>query len=1543
MVANEPYADQLCCTGTLTGEIRVTLNTSEGFLTEVLDLIEEREAKLLAWGIVDGVFSPDELGDLIDSLINQALDVGMDSYLSSGVVLQELLSRKWLAEVPRSGGARGYRSRMGETVRLLQRLRQQFPKHAGPTGWQSAPSLVADFRFLRRQRRYPARDTPVADALALIRAAAPSPALASAVRAMLVQRGRTMMLSGFQVRATQRILRSIEERLELATIVCAGTGSGKTMAFYLPALASVYRHLITEKPNEPWVKVVALYPRTELLKDQLREVMQRIRALRANMPESERVKIRVGAIYGDTPVSPRFCDWRKIGDDCVCPTLACMDCGGELRWQNQDRKLGRERLVCAACGSIVEGDEFPLTRESLKNRVPDILFTTTEMLNQRLSDTSMMHLFGVGPKARHAPELVLMDEVHTYEGKHGAQVAYLMRRWQRLLEQPLRFVGLSATLREATQFFAALTGCRPSYVDEISPRVDEIESEGAEYMLALRGDPVSRTALLSSTIQTVMVLQRCLDPKAVRPEASISHGVFGQRTFVFTDNLDVINRLYFDMLSAEGRNSFGDPDMRRAPEGGLALLRELGNSLFRYNNGQDWRFCQDLQQGLRHRLAIKRVSSQDRGVDSSADVIVATAVLEVGFDDPTVGAVVQHKAPRGMAGFLQRKGRAGRTRGMRPWTAVVLSDYGRDRAAYQSYDQLFDPELPIRTLPLGNRYITRMQGVYASIDFLAQRLQDVSGSVWLDLSGDPPSEQRRLRLQKELRTILETDAGARRLADYLQSALRLSQEELSALLWEYPRPLMTVVLPTALRRLASNWAAGGEVQKDIKAINNPLPDFIPGSLFADLNLAEVDIALPNPPAGKPFDVPAMSVYAALREFAPGRVSRRYGVRHSSERYWIAPSPDFQTGTGLVDGLFSLDIHSIGSHVPLGECLIRHDGVDVAIPVYRPLRLNPPAPPSQVKDSSNSRLNWRSQIVASMEPAWLEPPVGSAWADIVRRVGFFTHSRNAAVEVRRFALGASAEIGVGNDKVHADSVFESDKQAVGLGAHYAADSMLFQIRIPMGLHLRGDDTKWRALRTARFIDLAWRGERLSTVGSPFMREWLAQIYLSAMTFVAVQQELGLEAADASIRSGQASISLQDVLNLLFQSQIVEAPENEGNASPDKLRLELETCLADEAILAELHDSAALLWKSVDADWEPWLRGVYHATLAAALLRSINDLCPSIDTDDLVVDLDRGPALAGQDFGSDPELVEAWFSERSPGGNGLIEEFMRRYAEDPRRFFALVRANLGMGEFELIDNQLCRLIELLEDDATSAGNGDSQSAEVVRLFRRADNQKQMADAFRQLRRSLVHDGFAPFHGFLVALGNRVLRTGSGPATDSYLSQVLQQWQSAEARIGIEIDLRVMSYYLSQSDEIDHVVADIGGLLGNDRAAWRMGAIYGLLWPRGRAVRQSGLQLWNPFADLALVERLLVADTISDDRTCISLLDEDWLQQAVTRLGEGRLVTLTCPGSERHKLSRALNVLVTNPIESVYLRAYARLQGIRQSQSLIEADLELVEAAQ
>src|SRR5207244_1192474 len=112
--------------------------------------------------------------------------------------------------------------------------------------------------------------------------------------------------------------------------------------------------------------------------------------------------------------------------------------------------------------------------------------------------------------------------------------------------------------------------------------------------------------------------------------------------------------------------------------------------------GQYWWLAEDLGHELDGDVQkrIGRTSSQDTGVDTDADIVVATASLEVGFDDDRVGAVLQHKAPHDVAQFLQRKGRAGRNAATRPWTVVVLSNFGRDRDAWDAYDALFSPIVP---------------------------------------------------------------------------------------------------------------------------------------------------------------------------------------------------------------------------------------------------------------------------------------------------------------------------------------------------------------------------------------------------------------------------------------------------------------------------------------------------------------------------------------------------------------------------------------------------------------------------------------------------------------------------------------------------------------------------------------------------------------------------------------------------------------------------------------------------------------------------------
>lgn len=1501
------------------------------FLSNVLDCIEQKESKLLVWGIVDGFFQRDELSDLISPLIDSALESGIDEFLDTDEVITALLERKLLVEVESPDSVVGYRSRMAESVRLLQRLRQLFPKHGrSPNGWQEAPTLVADFRFQRRRRQYPKRDVPRNEVLERIKSVADNASILTGVEAILGAGKKDILLSGFQLRAAERILRGIENKEALATIVCSGTGSGKTLAFYLPSLASIVRHRLSVGAL-PWVKTVALYPRSELLKDQLREVIGRSIGITKSLKS---IAIRVGALYSDTPKNIHWCKWKKIGNDFICPSLQCVMCNGEMHWHEADYSLGKERLKCKECDWEITGDVFPLTRTSLAQCPPDILFTTTEMLNQRLSDNDLNHLFGIGAKAQRPPELVLLDEVHTYEGRHGAQVAYLMRRWTYLVEQPLRFVGLSATLREAPAFFASLTGVWETNVEEISPRPDEVESEGAEYMIALRGDPVSRTALLSTTIQTTMLLQRCLDPRTASVKDSVSGGLFGQRSFVFTDDLDVTNRLYFDLLGAEGRTSNQHPDMRTAPDGGLAVLRRPGSSLSRYRDGQDWRMCEELGHELGNRLFIERVSSQDRGVDQRADVVVATAALEVGFDDPSVGAVVQHKAPRGMAGFLQRKGRAGRTRGMRPWTAIVLSDYGRDRIAYQGYDILFDPELPARTLPLSNRYITRMQAVYSTIDYLGQKLQDASsGSVWRDLS-EPTKGNRPSRLIKELRSILESENSSKKLEAHLRYALKMQSDEVSALLWEYPRPLMTMVMPTALRRLSSEWCFKGQLRQDFQIRNNPLPDFIPATLFADLNLAEVKIELPR---SNQEDQSAMPVFAALREFAPGRVSRRFGVRYRTERYWISPSQEALSGLAYS----TLAIADFGQYIPLGKYAYWKDGAKIEVPVFRPTVLRPSTPSENIADSSQAHLNWISQFVPLGQPIWLKPPNGSVWNTLIPQLGFFTHSRHAPIEVRRFTTGSSTEVGIGpGEKIRLNLDFTYEEESVALGAAFYADGVVFQIVLPDRLYsiAEGSSAKWRALRTTRYFHAAWRGKVLANVSSPFMREWLAQVFLSAITYEAIQTNSDLSFAIQSVLSGTASISLSQVLAILFQSQVIDAEEGSEIWGQDRLRQDIDELLTRSDILEELEKLARTLWEPISEEWEPWLRDVYHCTLGSALMKTIGDLCPTINLDDLSIDLDRGPEVHGH-LAPRNDFQEIWITEKSPGGCGHIEEFMRRYAEDPRHFFSMVRSSLEMSEFELIDYQLTKLIHLLAND-----DSVSETRSMVRKVREISNHEQLTKAVHKLRLTLVNEGFSPFHGFLVSMGNRILRPGAGSASDAYLSAAIQRWQEEEARLGLEIDLRVLCYWLSQAADIDHVVNEVGILPSQDRSAWRMSAIYGLLWARGRAIRQSSLQIWNQFVELPPVERLLIIDTIKDDREMVSVdSDNNWLEKTIELLAQGRLVTLTCLEVNRAKLGSALHTFITNPIDSGYLKAYAKLQGVRKTNDLLEVDIELLEAVQ
>jgi superfamily II DNA/RNA helicase len=295
------------------------------------------------------------------------------------------------------------------------------------------------------------------------------------------------------------------------------------------------------------------------------------------------------------------------------------------------------------------------------------------------------------------------------------------------------------------------------------------------------------------------------------------------------------------------------------------------------SDGQIWDLCPLLGHplGPSNRLGIARTSSQDAGVDPHADVIVATSSLEVGFDDPEVGAVIQHKAPRDDAAFIQRKGRAGRRQAIRPWTVVVLSDYGRDRARYQGYETLFAPLLAARSIPIDNLHLLKMQAAYSLLDWLGLKVPglraraDLSEPVTRQTHWDQERLERQRKAATHAEQALNDPRHERDLARHLRQALELDEEQLRAVLWESPRALMTSTLPMLLRRLEAHWTtAAGSADRFVRDV--PLPEHAPQALFSDLNLPEVRIVAPG---RRPTDSPleyGMPIVQALSEFPPGR-------------------------------------------------------------------------------------------------------------------------------------------------------------------------------------------------------------------------------------------------------------------------------------------------------------------------------------------------------------------------------------------------------------------------------------------------------------------------------------------------------------------------------------------------------------------------------------------------------------------------------------------------------------------------------------------------
>ncbi|GHO61351.1 hypothetical protein KSC_002430 [Ktedonobacter sp. SOSP1-52] len=1167
-----------------------------------------------------------------------------------------------------------------------------------------------------------------------------------------------------------------------------------------------------------------------------------------------------------------------------------------------------------------------LTREQMKHTPPDILFTTTEMLNRRLSYAGEHRLFGVD-RVDLLPTMLLLDEIHTYEGLHGANIAYLLRRWRharcRRQTERLCCVGLSATLKDASSFFSRLTGISPSLVSYVRPQWEDIEVEGAEYNLVLKGDPVSAKNLLSTSIQTVMLLARMLDTTDTQP----SRRTYGRKIFAFADKLDVLNRWYYNELDAEKAKVLSkwrsrrrqDPDTRR-----------------KIQAGQDWRVCEDIGHNLFAPLRISLTSSQSRGVDTSANVVIATSTLEVGFNDPSVGAVIQHKSPHSMASFLQRKGRAGRLRLMRPWMVVVASAYGRDRWAFQHAENLFDPELKNIDIPLDNYYVRKIQATFALMDWFSLKLKEKEHcrniDLWDVLRSDEKAHNRNADQRRALYTLVEDVLNGDLLDDlgrYLRRALGLyEQRELDSVLWEEPRSLVFEVLPTLARQLNSSWQ---RLNSETHAVEvwgdnisrNPLPDFIPSTLFTDLKLLDIPLTLSQNTRQKGSSIPQtepkvvyLSLQQCLSEFAPGNVSKRFSLSDSKkEAHWLPmPHAEQLRDTLSISGL-SIVFDEVPQEFEVGGTQYQ---------LFSPRAYTLAQVPEDISPSSSAHYQWRSHFAHKVQLAGEEAsgdrtialPDTSDWKTTFTAISSYTLSNGSWVEVARLATGIKAEVryetrnGNKRDPLPLWLSFETQaRHPAAIGTVYHVDALRFQFK-PLDIvgcrNIPSWSSIYRDLRPEFFLYKFRRHRYVQEKRlSRFEIEWLWQLELSMLVATAVGISRSLAEAAPIVKDQRQKLA-QRTMEVIFQSQ---QAEDYGEEKVGPLHEKLQQRLRDADIVQALEECSSVLWQDEDVDMEAWLRECYASSLGSTLFAALTQMIPDSDPDELIMDVDG---------------ESVWISEKTPGGVGLISRLASLLESSPYEFELAMYDALHHCERQELATQLQRVAELVE-------SGNPQLKKVFAALRQEDDIKEQEELHKRLKSVLERHGIPATRELLVALHAKWLRPNSDQDSDDLLAHLLRFWRDEEQRLNCKIDIRVIAVAALKHEKISQrlqaILQRIGGVSTQDPSQ-SFNILQSLLWLNCTDSCPDCIEESHWYQELVKPSRALLRSLLPPGVQRVACEQQGWVQQARHVLSTSYKVQILCPQDQLFACKQHIMDLLTEPIEIGFQLLFPTVERIMRT---------------
>jgi len=901
----------------------------DDFHLKVLDKIQENEARLINFGIYETTTTLNELLDFFGkncdrTKLMQALDK----------LVEERLILKLEPET--------YRSRIGEIVRLIYKVKQRF--HG--MSISDAPNLVQAVKFKIVPRKQPKRTESLEETINLLDAEthlmeraeqgvwkkAKEYFLSSFLKAV----GENFKLSKFQQRTIVSLFRAHIKGEETGFVITAETGSGKTEAFLIPILL----HCITQKSflNRRGTKALIIYPRIKLAENQLMRLVKYLSVINAGLKQSN--KITVGIDYKDIEWDKLKLvqKWTKDGK-IVFPIFKCPFCESRLIIDDKEIRITGQTIVKCENDKCDFRTKFSkqfiidfilLSKIDIQNAPPDVLIITTESLHRRLMDASFRRVFGdpTGYDSPTVPTFVVMDEIHLYRSLHGSQISLLMRRLKKRLHDNLGekypiMVGVSATVINSEDFWSKLSGVPKYKITEISPTAEEKIEAGKEYYIFVKPERQSREKLipvLSTTIQTVMCVMHNMKK---RPDKYKGLG--------FVDSIDTLKRWTHDQRDAERQKLY---DLRVSVNCGKDEKTCQLSACDYFDDGECWWFVrfdneQHYQKGIgprRLEISLKWSGSDVDETLMSNDLVLATSSMEVGFDDPTIQAIFQHKSPMSPVSFAQRKGRGGRLLEDRPIIVAILSpESPRDLFYYRRPEELYNPK--IRDIPINpeNYYIQRAHGLASLWDCAAKYYYFIDPNENFFLTKLHPWEFEKQWQAFRTHMVNSWDR-------FYEPWFR----EISPDYWKANtrEGLQWYVTMEFMDDFRENWQyfKGKDVLKVCRFK-------LPGTLFASINVPLVEVNF------KDWDtqnnkfisrkLEGEDVIQTLYECAPGNVTMKYGKKQA---HWIPPS--FQEPCCLSPNYWDINMKEEGITVDSEDIptSVKPFFKQARLKIYRPLKL-----------------------------------------------------------------------------------------------------------------------------------------------------------------------------------------------------------------------------------------------------------------------------------------------------------------------------------------------------------------------------------------------------------------------------------------------------------------------------------------------------------------------------------------------------------------------------------------------------------------------------